>query len=397
VRSLFSQIDRDTDSLSETARELATRGTSHLTAPWLLRSCPGPDASVQDSVIATTPFCVGRRSENDLCISGPTVSGKHAELFFVNKDLFVRDLNSTNGTFVNGQRISDIEQLRDGDLLQLGTAKLQVFQKAQAVSSATVSADVAGQALAHFQFDKLIAEPAVIPHFQPIVRLSDSAVVGYEILGRSRLMGLETPAKMFRVAAERSLECSLSRVLRREGLRVGSVLGTEITLYVNTHPEELHDEQLFDSLQILRDDNPRIPIILEVHEAAVTSSHFLAGLRQQLNDLEIGLAYDDFGAGQARLVELSDVPPDVIKFDLQLVHGLGQASNERRRVVGALVAMVRDLGVIPLAEGVELQKEADVCRELGFELAQGYLFGRPAPINTWLSTSPDVESVKADF
>ena len=84
-------------------------------------------------------------------------------------------------------------------------------------------------------------------------------------------------------------------------------------------------------------------------------------------------------------------------FDLQLVQGLGQASNERRRVVGALVAMVRDLGVIPLAEGVELQKEADVCRELGFELAQGYLFGRPAPINAWLSTSPDVESVKADF
>jgi EAL domain-containing protein (putative c-di-GMP-specific phosphodiesterase class I) len=251
----------------------------------------------------------GTPVENDLCISSPTVSGKHAEMFFVKEDLLVRDLNSTNGTFVNGKRIGDIEQLCDGDLLQLGTVKLQVLQRVHAASSATVSADVAGQALAHFQFDKLIAQPAVIPHFQPIVRLSDSSIVGYEILGRSRWMELETPAKMFRVAAERSLECNLSRVLRQEGLRVGNILGTKHSLYVNTHPEELRDEQLFDSLKELRDENPHTSIILEVHEAAVTSSRFLAALRQQLNDLEIGLAYDDFGAGQARLVELSDVLP----------------------------------------------------------------------------------------
>lgn len=86
----------------------------------------------------------------------------------------------------------------------------------------------------------------------------------------------------------------------------------------------------------------------------------------------------------------------MIKFDLQLVQGLGQASIERRRIVGALVAMVRDLGVIPLAEGVEEQSEADVCQELGFELARGYFFGRPAPIGAWLPHSADEESNRVD-
>ncbi len=82
-------------------------GDSHLTTPWLLRSCPGAKDSVQDSVIMSSPFGVGRKSESDLCISDPTVSGSHADLFFVEDDLFVRDLDSTNETFVNGQRVGD--------------------------------------------------------------------------------------------------------------------------------------------------------------------------------------------------------------------------------------------------------------------------------------------------
>jgi EAL domain-containing protein (putative c-di-GMP-specific phosphodiesterase class I) len=268
---------------------------------------------------------------------------------------------------------------------------MTVARRARPSSSATVSADAASHALAHVQFDKLLALPAVVPHFQPIVQLADGQCVGYEILGRSRLLGLETPAEMFRVAAERSLESDLSRVLRDEGLRIGRIVGADRALYVNTHPEELNDTVLFDSLEKLRSDNPHSAVVLEVHESAVTSIKFLGELRSRLSDLGIGLAYDDFGAGQARLIELSDVPPDIIKFDIQLVHGLSAASTERQRMVGTLVRMVRELGVIPLAEGIELPEEAAVCRQLGFELAQGYYFGRPAPIEHWLASDRTAE------
>jgi EAL domain-containing protein (putative c-di-GMP-specific phosphodiesterase class I) len=92
------------------------------------------------------------------------------------------------------------------------------------------------------------------------------------------------------------------------------------------------------------------------------------------------LAYDDFGAGQARLDELARVAPDCVKFDMRLIRDLDQAPAERRIVTERLVALVRELGSVPLAEGVESQAEAEACAQIGFELAQGYYFGRPAPL-----------------
>jgi len=252
---------------------------------------------------------------------------------------------------------------------------------------ATLSEDVGGIVLAYTQFDKLLSEPAVIPHFQPIVRLEDSRRVGYEVLARSRLPGLETPAQMFRVAAELGLERELSRLMRREGIRTGRGLGSGTELYLNTHPSELDCPKLLDSLAELRSEFPDAAIVLEVHEAAATSSRLLATLRQRCDELDMRLAYDDFGAGQSRLLELVEVPPYVIKFDMQLVRGIHRFSAERREMVRSLVRVARNLGVASLAEGVETAEEAAACREAGFELAQGFFFGRPSPANAW--SAPD--------
>ena len=100
-------------------------------------------------------------------------------------------------------------------------------------------------------------------------------------------------------------------------------------------------------------------------------------LRSALTELRISLAYDDFGAGQARLVELVDVPPDYLKFDMRLVQNLESASMERQRMLASLVAMVSDLGITPLAEGIELEGDHEICRQMGFKCAQGFLYGYP--------------------
>ncbi len=94
---------------------------------------------------------------------------------------------------------------------------------------------------------------------------------------------------------------------------------------------------------------------------------------RRLADLKIGLAYDDFGAGQARLVELVDVPPDYLKFDMSLVQNLESGSIERQRMLASLVKMVRDLGIAPLAEGIELAGDHEICRQIGFQFGQGFL------------------------
>ena len=77
-------------------------------------------------------------------------------------------------------------------------------------------------------------------------------------------------------------------------------------------------------------------------------------------------------------MELSTVQPDYLKFDMSLIRSIHQSTNDHRQLVGTLVRMVRDLGVIALAEGIECKDEADACIELGFELAQGYYFGKPS-------------------
>jgi EAL domain-containing protein (putative c-di-GMP-specific phosphodiesterase class I) len=130
---------------------------------------------------------------------------------------------------------------------------------------------------------------------------------------------------------------------------------------------------------------PDTPITLEVHEAAITSAAQMRDLRKGLRDLNIKIAYDDFGAGQNRLAELGNAPPDVMKFDMSLIRNIDSGSVDRVKVLRSLVQVVNDLGVLPLAEGIETEKEAIVCREVGFVLAQGYYFGRPAPPSKFIS------------
>jgi EAL domain-containing protein (putative c-di-GMP-specific phosphodiesterase class I) len=92
------------------------------------------------------------------------------------------------------------------------------------------------------------------------------------------------------------------------------------------------------------------------------------------------LAYDDFGAGQARLNELVEARPDFVKFDRKLISALDKADASRRQMIESLVSMCRQLGIVTLAEGVENAPEAEACRSVGFELMQGYYYGRPGPL-----------------
>ena len=123
---------------------------------------------------------------------------------------------------------------------------------------------------------------------------------------------------------------------------------------------------------------PEPAIAIEVHESTIVDSAGIREFRAQLKQLNIALAYDDFGAGQARLLELADVPPEYLKFDSRFVAGIAEAPDSKQRVVRSLVALARELGARSIAEGIETAADAQVCAELGFELAQGYYFQRPA-------------------
>ena len=89
--------------------------------------------------------------------------------------------------------------------------------------------------------------------------------------------------------------------------------------------------------------------------------------------------HDDFGAGQARLLELVEVPASYLKFDISLIHEIDKASVAPRELVALLLELARKMSIATLAEGISRVEEMEVCRDLGFEYFQGYYFGRPAP------------------
>lgn len=367
----LEQLTSDTCLATDTTGALST---------WFLVGQVAENEPLRNIAISSSTICVGRRPDSDLHLPNMSVSGTHAEITPMASALEVRDLGSTNGTFVNGIRITDRATVRKDDIVQFSSVAFRVHQQVCPDLRTNPSAD-SDRALALIQFNKLVSDHAVVPYFQPIVRLDSEETVGYEVLARSRLYGLTHPDEMFQAAAQLDLAAELSRIARSVGVRVGSQLSELTVLYLNTHPTEMNDPSLIGSLAETRAMHPTRPIVLEIHEAAVTDPKSMRELRASLIALDIRLAYDDFGAGQARLNELVEVPPDVLKFDMILVRGIDQAPTGRQQMIGALVDMVIELGIQPLAEGIETEAEAKTCRELGFELAQGYHFGRPTPIN----------------
>jgi EAL domain-containing protein (putative c-di-GMP-specific phosphodiesterase class I) len=331
------------------------------------------------------PCQIGRHPGVPFRINHPTVSLVHAELRRSGDCLELADLSSRNGTFVNGKRVTNTQLVRGEDLLQFGAAAFRLQNQSTNQSQPSLNAtcqseDVGDLALALAQFEKLVSDASIVPVYQPIVRADTAEIIAYEALARSCLFGLDKPALMFQAAGYFQMEAELSRMLRREELVTTSE--TDLPhLFLNTHPAELDDfRQLVLSLREIREARKTQPLTLEVHEAAAADLATMKMLRMVLDDLNMGLAYDDFGAGQARLNELVEARPNYVKFDRKLIMSLDKADASRLQLIESLVSMCRRLGITTLAEGVETAGEANACRQVGFELMQGYFFGRPSEL-----------------
>jgi EAL domain-containing protein (putative c-di-GMP-specific phosphodiesterase class I) len=337
------------------------------------------------------PFRIGRRPGLELVLSAESVSKTHAEIYWADDGLHLRDLESTNGTFLNRQSIKDAP-LHEGDILHFADFEFRLAQQVEPETGVDEGEDVpATVSLAHKELPgkfvqgtrelkELIRDRAVSVMFQPIVLLPKGTVVAYEALGRGRHPGLpESPSDLFKIAESIGLEVELSQLFRWKAVDLVRYRTGLPKLFLNTHPAELDEPGLLDSLKELREMAPWLNLALEIHEGVLADPASIADLRGQLSAIQIGLAYDDFGAGQARLLELGEAPPNYLKFDMRFVSGIDHAPTSKRRLLTSLIGMARDLLMKTVAEGIETPGEAEVCSKLGFTHAQGFHFGRPIP------------------
>lgn len=324
------------------------------------------------------PDCiVGRGNSVGIRLDDSSVSKKHARLFKEGGGLYVEDLDSTNGTHLNGQPIH-CSVLAPGDLLQFANALFRVGCEEGSYGDGTQEQGPSAWAQTLLLFDRLLSDRMVSPHFQPIVTMDELAPVAFEVLARSSLEGLRNPAAMFGAAERLGQQAALSEIMREEGARIASTSDrSDRQFYFNIHPVEFATERLGRSLHRMRELFPELGITIEIHEGAVSDLTAMTQFRALVDSLSMQLSYDDFGAGQGRLVELTDVPPDVLKFDMQLIRNIDQAPATRQDLLSSLVKIAIDSGSVPLAEGVETEAEHDTCRQLGFQLGQGFFYGRP--------------------
>jgi EAL domain-containing protein (putative c-di-GMP-specific phosphodiesterase class I) len=354
---------------------------------WSLVGMVHPQDRMSMIEIRPLPFRVGRQSALQLTLPAESVSTEHAEFYESGTALRLRDLGSTNGTFVNRKRIAD-EAIRDGDVVHFADLQFQVLASPAPVRrpTAIVSALPSPQPLLGdtLQLRELLRKGAVGVVFQPIVELPSGRVVGYEALGRGRHPGLpEGPAELFHTAAALGVEVELSRLFRRKIIEAVSGRTGLPDVFINTHPAELSQPGLLDSLSELPRDAPHLEFTVEIHEAAIVNVADVVALKAALRERGMRLAYDDFGAGQARLIELGEAPPDLLKFDIRFIRGVHEGPASKRRLLRSLVEIVQDLGSEPVAEGVENAGEAAACVDIGFTRAQGYFYGYPKPIEEW--------------
>ena len=223
-------------------------------------------------------------------------------------------------------------------------------------------------------------------HYQPIVRLSDGQLLGFEALARWQHpeKGLILPGDFIPAAEENGMILPLGRMVLRQGLQALADWGREargLKLSINLSPRQLEDPELLGALdEALRDTGVKPQrLTLEVTESVLMSNR--QGATRVLEALRLrglGIAIDDFGTGYSSLSYLHQFPAETLKIDRAFVSRMdGLPENEA--VTSAIVALGRNLGLSLVAEGIETEMQAKRLQALGCQAGQGYWFAKPMP------------------
>ncbi|WP_269167420.1 diguanylate cyclase domain-containing protein [Modestobacter sp. VKM Ac-2977] len=226
---------------------------------------------------------------------------------------------------------------------------------------------------------RVCGEHAVRSLFQPIVDLSDGALVAVEALSRGEPGPLASPTELFAAAAAAGTTASLDAACLRAALRGVAGAAEPTTLFVNIEPATLSTLSPADLADLAELTPAGVQVVLEVTERDLLErpADLVRGVR---GAREIGwrVALDDVGAEPAGLALVSFLRPDVIKLDLALVRG--HTSLQTAAVVNAVRADAERSGALVLAEGIETAEHLDRALAMGARLGQGWMFGHPGDL-----------------
>jgi diguanylate cyclase (GGDEF)-like protein len=228
---------------------------------------------------------------------------------------------------------------------------------------------------------------AIAVWYQPRLSLASGRVTGAEALVRwiHPTRGVVPPALFLPVVEQTRLIRPLTlSVLERSitTCAAWAARGLPLTVSVNLSPRNLMDADLAADIRRILSDAalPARSLIVEVTETAVTADHQRAhAILSELRDIGVRVAVDDFGTGYASLTRLRQLPVDEIKLDRSFVSRIEHDEHDRA-IVRSVIGLAHDLDMTVIAEGVETRACWDWLAQHGCDEAQGYLMGRPMPV-----------------
>lgn len=268
------------------------------------------------------------------------------------------------------------------ELLQRGDAAMLRAKEdrgAYKFFDSSIDEELKSKAALETELRSAIPNGDIIPYFQPVVRVDTGELAGFEVLARwpHRERGMISPVDFIPVAEDAGLVDAMFWALLAQACRKALDAPGEFVLAVNISPSQVRDQWFPEKvLRTLRETGfPAQRLEIEVTESAMIGD--VARAKSALMSLKnqgVRIALDDFGTGYSSLFLLRELPIDKLKIDRSFVARI-TTDRENATIVGALIGLGKALGLKVTAEGVEDEATADALREMGCELAQGFLYG----------------------
>lgn len=227
----------------------------------------------------------------------------------------------------------------------------------------------------------ILAQRSIHCLFQPIVCLSERRVLGYEALSRGPSNSpLHSPLNLFAIARQAGRLAELEVLCRETACRRFSELNLPGQLFLNVSPESLVEPdypsgRTLQMLEMIGLAPSRV--VIELTEQTPTEDfQLLYNALHHYRDMGFSIALDDLGAGYSSLRLWSELRPDYVKIDRHFIDGIHQ-DPLKREFVGSILQIARASRAQVIAEGIELAEELAVLGDMGVNLVQGYLLGRP--------------------
>ena len=246
----------------------------------------------------------------------------------------------------------------------------------------TVSTD---QKFIHRELPRALSANELELHYQPIIAAHGGRIVGVEALLRwtHPTRGPIGPAVFIPVAEQMGLMDTLGAFVLRKALHEAK-RWPDLYIAVNLSPLQVRDRTIVDLVRSALEESGVAPsrLMLEITEGVlIDNPEEMVKRIEDLHDLGVRVALDDFGSGYSNLSYLQRFPLDKLKIDRSFVVALGTSANGGV-IIQAIVALGRALGLSVLVEGVETEQQRVLLRLAGCDEMQGFLFAKPAPAAT---------------